>query len=63
MFYGWEEPVPTEPRGVVIHKDHIAFGRKLEGKSQRELADLGLVVENAQPTPSTATPVAVGSTS
>ena len=45
MFRGWEEPLPREPKGVVIHKDHVAFGRKLSGKSQRELADLGLVVE------------------
>ena len=45
MFLGWEEPMPREPKGVVIHKDHPAFGRKLSGKSQRELKDLGLVSE------------------
>ena len=63
MFWGWEEPLPKEPKGVVIHKDHVAFGRKLEGKSQRELADLGLVVENGQPASSTAVPVTAGSSS
>lgn len=69
MFRGWEEPLPKEPRGVVIHKDHIAFGRKLDGKSQRELADLGLVVANGQPTSdgqptsSIATAAGVGSAS
>ena len=44
MFYGWEEPLPKEPHGVVIHRNSVLFGRKLEGKSQRELDDLGLVV-------------------
>ncbi len=43
-FLGWEEPMPHEPKGVVVHKDHVLFGRKLAGKSQRELHDLGLVV-------------------
>jgi hypothetical protein len=46
MFYGWEEPLPKEPKGVVVHKDNVLFGRKLRGKSERELADLGLVVED-----------------
>lgn len=46
LFYGWEEPLPKEPKGVVVHKDSVLFGRKLSGKSQRELADLGLVVED-----------------
>jgi uncharacterized membrane protein YeiH len=46
MFYGWEEPMPKEPKGVVVHKDHVLFGRKLSGKSQHELADLGLAVED-----------------
>jgi uncharacterized membrane protein YeiH len=47
-FRGWEEPLPAEPKGVVVHKDHVLFGRKLAGKSQQELRDLGLVVENGQ---------------
>ena len=63
MFKGFEEPMPKEPKGVVIHKDHVAFGRKLSGKSQRELADLGLAVDNGRPTSSTATPAGAGSTS
>ena len=49
LYCGWEEPMPREPKGVVVHKDHVLFGRKLSGKSQRELADLGLTVENGQP--------------
>jgi hypothetical protein len=28
MFYEWEEPMPKEPKGVVVHKDHVLFGRK-----------------------------------
>src|SRR5215467_2158179 len=47
LYYGWEEPMPSEPKGVVVHKDHPLFGRKLRGKSQRELADLGLVVDSS----------------
>jgi len=46
MFYGWEEPMPKEPKGIVVHKDNVLFGRKLSGKSERELDDLGLVVED-----------------
>jgi hypothetical protein len=45
MYRGWEEPMPVEPTGVVVHKDHVLFGRKLSGKSQREMHDLGLVVD------------------
>lgn len=45
MFLGWEEPMPKEPKGVVVHKDHPAFGRKLSGKSKRELRDLGLITD------------------
>lgn len=46
MFYGWEEPLPKEPTGIVVHKDNVLFGRTLSGKSERELEDLGLVVED-----------------
>jgi uncharacterized membrane protein YeiH len=46
MWFGWEEPMPAEPRGVVVHADHIALGRKLTGKSTRELAELGLIPES-----------------
>jgi uncharacterized membrane protein YeiH len=62
LYYGWEEPMPSEPKGVVVHKDHVLLGRKLTGKSKRELADLGLLVENGavQPTP---TPTMTGARS
>jgi len=56
MFYGWEEPMPNEPKGVVVHKDNVLFGRKLSGKSMREMADLGLTVDDGEAeTPRTAT--------
>jgi uncharacterized membrane protein YeiH len=43
LFYGWEEPLAKEPKGVVIHGEgRPLLGRKLEGKSERELKDLGL---------------------
>jgi len=45
LYRGWEEPMPEEPKGVVVHKDHVLLGRKLSGKSQQELRDLGLLVE------------------
>jgi uncharacterized membrane protein YeiH len=59
MFYEWEEPMPSEPKGVVVHKDRVLFGRKLSGKSKRELADLGLAVDNGE-APPTAAPIPVG---
>ncbi len=47
LWYGWEEPLASEPRGVYKHSDGRPFlGRKLKGKSKRELRDLGLVVED-----------------
>ena len=62
LFYGWEEPMPAEPKGVVMHKDSVLFGRKLSGKSQRELADLGLTVDNgnAEAPPAVAVPTTAG---
>jgi uncharacterized membrane protein YeiH len=46
LFRGWEEPLPREPQGVVIHAEHRPLlGRKLRGKSQQELRDLGLTVD------------------
>lgn len=61
LFYGWEEPLPNEPKGVVVHKDSVLFGRKLSGKSQRELAELGLATNGveAQARP-TSTPIPTG---
>lgn len=46
LWYAWEEPLATEPDGVYQHADgRPLLGRKLSGKSQRELHDLGLLVE------------------
>jgi uncharacterized membrane protein YeiH len=47
MYRGWEEPMPREPAGTYIHSEgRPLFGRKLHGKSKRELRDLGLLVED-----------------
>jgi uncharacterized membrane protein YeiH len=47
LFYGWEEPLASEPAGVYKHSDgRPLLGRKLIGKSHRELHDLGLTVED-----------------
>ena len=47
LYRAWEEPLAKEPKGVYMHDDgRPMLGRKLAGKSQRELRDLGLVVEN-----------------
>ena len=44
---GWEEPLAREPKGVYQHDDgRPMLGRKIKGKSVRELRDLGLLVEN-----------------
>jgi uncharacterized membrane protein YeiH len=46
LYRGWEEPLASEPQGVYQHSDgRPLLGRKLAGKSQRELRDLGLVVD------------------
>ena len=43
LYQGWEEPLAREPRGVYRHDDgRPLLGRKLQGKSQREMAMLGL---------------------
>lgn len=47
LYRGWEEPLAKEPAGVYLHSDgRPLLGRKLKGKSQRELQDLGLVVDH-----------------
>lgn len=47
LWYGWEEPLAREPKGVHEHSDgRPLLGRKLRGKSKRELRDLGLVVDD-----------------
>jgi uncharacterized membrane protein YeiH len=44
LFRAWEEPLPKEAKGVVVHgAGRPMLGRKLHGKSQRELRDLGLL--------------------
>ena len=46
LYRAWEEPLAKEPKGVYIHDDgRPMLGRKLKGKSQRELHDLGLTVD------------------
>lgn len=47
LYRGWEEPLAREPEGVYLHSDgRPLLGRKIHGKSEREMRDLGLVVEN-----------------
>lgn len=46
LYRAWEEPLAKEPDGVYLHSDgRPLLGRKIAGKSQRELRDLGLVSE------------------
>ena len=48
LYRGWEEPLAREPQGVYVHSDgRPLLGRKLAGKSQRELRDLGLLAMRA----------------
>jgi uncharacterized membrane protein YeiH len=55
LWYAWEEPLAREPSGVYKHDDgRPLLGRKLKGKSQRELRDLGLLVEGTE------SPVVIG---
>lgn len=44
LYRGWEEPLAKEPAGVYQHRDgRPLLGRKIHGKSKRELRDLGLL--------------------
>jgi uncharacterized membrane protein YeiH len=53
LFLGWEEPLAKEPKGVVVHGEgRPLLGRKLLGKSQREMHDLGLAIPDEPATPS-----------
>ncbi len=45
LYRGWEEPLASEPSGVVVHQPRLLLGRKLHEKTPQELKDLGLVVE------------------
>ena len=50
LYRGWEEPLAKEPAGVYQHSDgRPLLGRKIAGKSRRELHDLGLLVDNPGP--------------
>lgn len=62
LYLGWEEPLAKEPAGVYQHSDgRPLLGRKLAGKSVRELRDLGLLVDApAGAAPSGAAPTAPG---
>jgi hypothetical protein len=45
LYRGWEEPLAKEPAGVYQHTDgRSLLGRKLAGRSVREMHDLGLTV-------------------
>ena len=47
LYRGWEEPLAKEPAGVYQHSDgRPLLGRKLAGKSVREMHDLGLRVDD-----------------
>ena len=47
LWYGWEAPLASEPAGVYKHSDRRPLlGRKLKGKSKRELRDLGLAADD-----------------
>ncbi|MGN6678488.1 MAG: trimeric intracellular cation channel family protein [Streptosporangiaceae bacterium] len=46
LYYAWEEPLAKEPKGVYMHDDgRPMLGRKLKGKSKREMASLGLSLD------------------
>jgi hypothetical protein len=50
LYQGWEEPLAKEPAGVYLHSDgNPLLGRKIAHKSQRELKELGLTVDNPAP--------------
>jgi MFS transporter len=50
LYRGWEEPLANEPAGGYKHDDgRPLLGRKIRGKSVRELRDLGLAVDEPAP--------------
>jgi uncharacterized membrane protein YeiH len=52
LYRGWEEPLAKEPAGVYRHDDgRPLLGRKLQGRSVREMASLGLAVDKDTPPP------------
>jgi uncharacterized membrane protein YeiH len=47
LFRGWEPPMPKEAAGVHVHGErNPLLGRKLTGKSRRELQRLGLTADD-----------------
>ena len=50
LYRAWEEPLAKEPKGVYIHDDgRPMLGRKIKGKSKREMESLGLAVDEPVP--------------
>jgi uncharacterized membrane protein YeiH len=50
LYRGWEEPLAKEPAGVYKHDDgRPLLGRKLKGKSVREMASIGLAMDQDAP--------------
>jgi uncharacterized membrane protein YeiH len=48
LYNSWEEPLAKEPKGVYIHDaGRPMLGRKLQGKSKREMAYLGLSTDSS----------------
>ena len=46
LYKGWQVPLAKEPTGVYRHSDgRPLLGRKIAGKSVREMKDLGLMAE------------------
>ena len=51
MWWAWEEPLASAPKGVYLHRDtRPQLGRKLTNRSPSELRDLGLLVEEDEST-------------
>lgn len=49
LYRAWEEPLAREPAGIYQHSEgRPLLGRKIAHKSQRELRDLGLVVDDGE---------------
>lgn len=47
LYRAWEEPLAKEPEGVYLHDDgRPMLGRKLKGKSVREMKAIGLLVDD-----------------
>jgi uncharacterized membrane protein YeiH len=48
LYRAWEEPLASEPSGVYQHDDgRPMLGRKLKGKSEREMKELGLSLDKS----------------